>query len=113
MKWPISRERDFQKAQLMSDGATGFLVLMGLSVVVAVGSHWTIRRYLLASIVAAMLASVAFQVVIYLKEGYLDSFFLIALGFGALVALGIAAIVGIPFMLVRRSRKKRAGAITG
>jgi hypothetical protein len=89
----------------MSDGATGFLVLMGLSVLVAVGSHWMIRRYLLASIFAAMLESAAFQVVIYFKEGHLDPFFLFALGFGALVALGIAAIVGIPFMLVRRNRK--------
>ena len=89
----------------MSEGATGFLVLISISVFVALLAHWLIRHYLVASLCAAVMASVGFQFAAYLHLGYLDPFFIIALATGAVVAFAIAALVGIPFIRVRRKRK--------
>jgi hypothetical protein len=88
----------------MDESATGFLVLIGISVVAALLAHWVIRRYLLASLCAAVGASIAFQFVVYLHLGYLDPFFIFALVVGAAVAFGVAVVIGVPFIRARRKR---------
>ena len=72
---------------------------------IALVAHRVLRSYILASFGAAMIASVVFQCVIYLQLGYLDPFFMIALVVGGVVALVVAAIVGIPFLWVRRKKQ--------
>ena len=89
----------------MSEGATGFLVLIGISVFTALLFHWFIRNYVIASFCAAVVADIGFQFVAYLHLGHLDPFFIIALVTGGGIAFAIAAIVGIPFIRVRRKRK--------
>ena len=89
----------------MSEGAAGFLVLIGISVSAALLAHWLIRRYVLASLCATVIASIGFQFAAYLHLGYLDPFFIIALATGAAVAFAVAALVGVPFVRIRRKRK--------
>lgn len=89
----------------MSEGAIGFLVLIGISVFAALLAHWLIGQYLLASLSAAVIASIGFQFAVFLYLGYLDPFFIIALAAGAVVAFAVASIVGVPFIRIRRKRK--------
>lgn len=91
----------------MSEGATGFLVLMAISVFTALPVHCIIRHDVMASLCVAVLASIGFQFAVYQHLGYLDSFFIIALVTGSAVAFVMAAIVGVPFMIVRRKRKNK------
>ena len=72
------------------------------AVVVSAISHAIVRRYALASLVAAVVSSVLFQCFAYIQGGYLDPFFLIGLVVGGAYAFGIALIVGIPFLVRRR-----------
>lgn len=89
----------------MNEGAIGFLVLIGISVFTALLAHRLIRHYLLASLCAAIIASIGFQFAVYLHLGHLDPFFIIALATGAVVTFLAAALVGVPFIRVRRKRK--------
>ena len=88
----------------MSEGVTGILVLVGISISAALLFHWRIRNYFAASSCAALVADACFQFAAYLHLGHLDPFFIIAFVIGGGVALAIAAVTGIPFVLIRRKR---------
>ena len=90
----------------MSEGAIGFLIFLGISVLAALLAHWFIRSYLLASLCAAPVASVGFQVVGYLHDGHLYPLFIVGLAFGAVFAFAVALVAGIPFFCVRRRQEK-------
>jgi len=68
----------------------GIIVFLGLSVVAALVAHVFIRRYFLASILGAIVATILFQVFAYLDLGYLDPFWQIAVMTSGLMSLGIA-----------------------
>ena len=90
---------------IMSEGTVGILVLVGISVSAGLVFHWFIRHYLVASCCAALVADAGFQFAAYLHFGYLDPFFIIAVVVGGGIAFAIAAVIGIPFVLIRRKRK--------
>ena len=78
----------------MDQALVGIVVLCGISVGTALLFHLKLRRFWVASILAAVTASVTFQFIGYLVLGYLDPFFMIALVTGGILALIIAAVVG-------------------
>ena len=86
----------------MNAGAIGFLVLLTLCVLAAMIFHWRIRNYMRASWGAALVATIAFQVVGFIHLGRLDAFFLVALVTGGVLGLAVAFIVGVPFLITRR-----------
>lgn len=86
----------------MSEGIEGILIFGVVSVICSLLSHYAIRAYVFASIIAAIFTAVALQVVFYFELGYVDAFFQIAMVTSGLMAFVVALIIGIPF---RRKRK--------
>ena len=89
----------------MSEGTTGILILIGISLITALLCHWLIRNYFIAALCALVIADTAFQFAAYLHDGHLDPFFIIALVTGGGIAFAIAVMVGVPFIWIRRKRK--------
>lgn len=92
----------------MSESQSGIFILLGVALLTALFCHWRIHKYLLASLAAAVVSITLFQIIDFLRLGYLDPFFLIALFLGGTVAWGIALITGIPFFIKRRARRSRS-----
>ena len=86
-------------------------MLMVISVVSALIAHRVVRSYILASLLAAVVATIAFQGLIYLDSGHRDPFFIIALGIGGVASLVVAALVGIPFLWTRRKGKRNGARV--
>ena len=86
----------------MDEKTTGMVVFYVTSIVTAIVCHLAIRRFLIASAAAAVIATILFQFFAYLQLGYLDKFFLIAVMFGGARSFIIAIVVGVPFWLWRR-----------
>ena len=82
------------------------VVLTSLSAVTAIASHLLVRRYLLASILGAVAASVLFQVRDFVNRGYLDMFAPVAFVCGGGVAFVVALIVGLPIRQMRIGKSK-------
>jgi hypothetical protein len=89
----------------MSEGAIGLSVLLSISVLSALVFHWRIAHFKLASFGAAFFSAVAFQIAAYLRVGHFDPFTIVGCVVGGVVALVIAALVGLPFALARRNAK--------
>ena len=90
----------------MSEGAVGFLVLLGLTAGAAVLWHALVKSYLLASVAAGLTAAGAFQVFDYVHRGHLDMFFHIVIMVTVPLCCGLSLIIGLPFLL-RRTRQER------
>jgi formate/nitrite transporter FocA (FNT family) len=75
-----------------------------VSLVVSVLAHTFIRRVFLASFIAGVVSSILFQIGAFTHEGQLDSFWLVALVFGAAYAWALAMIVGLFFYFVRKQK---------
>ena len=92
--------------------------MLACAVLVAVASHAAIKRYLLACAVSAGLAPLLYGVVEGVVEvvQHPDSHALVALlayfpaiyGAGFIYSLGIAAVIGLPYLGVRGVRKYRS-----
>lgn len=80
----------------MSEGAIGLSVLLSISVLSALVFHWRIARLKFASFCAASF-----------RAGHFEPFAIVAFVVGGVVALLVAAIVGLPFALARRNAKTR------
>lgn len=91
----------------MSEGAIGLSVLLSISVLSALVFHWRIARLKFASFCAASFSAVAFQVAASFRAGHFEPFAIVAFVVGGVVALLVAAIVGLPFALARRNAKTR------
>ena len=89
----------------MSEASVGIILLVSISIIVSCVAHYFIKKYLVALIISAIIATIVFQIAVYIQLGYLDPFFIIALFTGGLIAFGISAIIGIPFLVVRKRRK--------
>lgn len=87
----------------MSESSTGLIVLAGMTAVSAVLVHWRIRRYVVASMVSAVVAAVVFQGLVALQLGHIDPFAPIAFVLSLLVTTPLALLVGLLFLLRRRS----------
>lgn len=87
----------------MSESSDGLIVLVGVAAVSAVLVHWRIRRYVVASILSALVAAVVFQGFVALQLGHVDPFAPIAFVLSLLVSLPLAFLVGWLFLLRRRA----------
>lgn len=77
-----------------------FLLLL-VWLLIAIGAHFTVKRYFLASFLAAGAMVVATQVAGYLQIQQVDPFWQVSSLVGFLLALIVALVVGLPFRLVR------------
>ncbi|MBX3712704.1 MAG: hypothetical protein KF800_12145 [Lysobacter sp.] len=87
----------------MSESSADLIILAGVSAVSAVLMHWRIRRYILASMVSAVVAAAVFQGLVSLQLGHIDPFAPIAFVLSLLVTTPLALLVGSLFLLRRRS----------
>ena len=87
----------------MSEGTIGILILLGISVLVATVTHCLCRRYIIACFLSAVVATLLFQTVAFLRLGYLDPFLLIAVAVGGSLSFSIALGVGGVVRRVRNS----------
>ena len=90
----------------MDEGALGFIMLLVLSTISAVGWFGIAKNFFVAAALSAVTASVAFQVAVYLREGYLDPFFPIGLVVGSLYAFVVSIAVGLSPIIFRRLKGK-------
>ena len=90
----------------MIDTPVGFLVLLGVTAGSAVLWHALVKWYLLASVGAGLTAVVAIQVAVYLHQGNLGMFFVIAIIGTVPLCFGLSLVTGLPFLL-RRTRQER------
>jgi len=81
-----------------SASPSGFILITAAASLVW---HVLVKRYGLAIIGAALTAVVVFRVVSYFVLGYLDPYFLVAMVTSSIPAFAIAAVIGLPFRVVR------------
>jgi len=86
----------------MSESTIGILVLLGISFVVSAVTHCFCHRFIIACFLAALVATLFFQIAVFLHLGYLDPFFLTAVTLGGSISFVIALVVG---AVVRRFRQ--------
>jgi presenilin-like A22 family membrane protease len=86
----------------MSEEIQIFLLFLVVCVFIAAACHAFIKRYFLASFVAACAMVVGVQLATYIELGYLDPFWLISSVTGFFMASIIALIVGLPFRVKRK-----------
>lgn len=92
----------------MNEGLEGILLLLGVTVVAALASHALIRKYLVASLVAAFLSVVAFQGLNYAHLGYVDPFLPVAVVLSAAICFILSLAIGLPFRRKRLGQTRRA-----
>ena len=90
------------------------LIFLGITLALSLAAHWFVRRYWLAVLISITAASL----VNIVHEGFLHDFqirpadiaFWIPMEFfqGMVFALPVAAVVGIPFYVLRRRRHSNA-----
>ncbi|MBJ7258012.1 MAG: hypothetical protein JHD33_00620 [Chthoniobacterales bacterium] len=85
----------------MSESTSGILMLLCISAGVAMVTHCFYRRYIMACFLSAFVATLLFQIAVFLRLGYLDSFFLIAVVVGGSISFVIALVVGAVFRKFR------------
>jgi hypothetical protein len=86
----------------MSESMIGILILLGISGVAATVTHCFYHRFIGAFFLSAFVATLLFQIAAFLRLGYLDPFFLIAVAVGGSISFVIALVVG---AVVRRFRR--------
>jgi presenilin-like A22 family membrane protease len=84
----------------MSNALT-LLLFIALAVLVAVGSHAYVKRYFLASLVAAGAMAAGIQFAGYIELGHIDPFWPVTSLAGFLMAGIISLVVGLPFRIWR------------
>jgi hypothetical protein len=95
-------------SSVVDEATQGIAVLIVIAVLSAIIWHAASRRYLFASVGAALSSAIAFQIVVTIQLGYLDPFFLIALVISACIAGIISLAVGAAFRLRRKSREPKS-----
>lgn len=79
-----------------------FVYLCLIAIVSAIFWHHYQRRFLLASVMSALTATVFFEVLAYLESGSLDPFFMIA----SVLAWGVSLFISIALgLLMTRNRR--------
>jgi hypothetical protein len=86
------------------------IVFVMMTLVIALPFHYKIDRLLVSSILAALVASVLFQIVGCFVVGYWDPFSLIALVTTLALSFIISIAVGLPFVYFRNKTKKMNGS---
>jgi membrane protein DedA with SNARE-associated domain len=90
---------------MIEQGQIGIIVFVIMALLSAILFHYKWDSYLISSALAAVVASLLYQVVGYFILGYLDPFFMIAFTISLAVSFTISLIVGLPFAINRKRRK--------
>jgi len=85
----------------MSEAVITILFLLSTILISAV-CHAFIKRYFLASLVAACTVVVGMQIVSYIELGYVDPYWQISSVTGFFMASILALIIGLPFRIKRK-----------
>ena len=94
----------------MSEGNVGILILCAISIASGAICHLITRHYFVASAVAGVTSCILFLCLDRIRIGHLDPFFPIAFVVGSALAMAIALLTGVPFLLLRRrSRQSPTG----
>lgn len=88
--------------------ATGFLVLLAISVICAFIAHWKVRRFWKATLVSAPAATLTFMLFSTVQAGFPDPFRPVALLYFSGFALLVSAQVGAGFVLARHRQRELA-----
>jgi hypothetical protein len=89
---------------IVDDPVFAYAVLAVIGAGISIASHVITNNYLFATTATAIFASLVVQIINYFYVGYLDPFFLFAFLTTLLWYFALAAIVGIPFAIVRKRR---------
>ena len=81
----------------------GILILLVISVVVATITHCLYRRFIITCFLSTLIATLFFQVAVFLYLGHLDPFFPIGVAVCGSISFVIALVVG---AVVRRFRNR-------
>lgn len=81
------------------------LVLLG--VVVSLVCHFLTKNYLFAAASASVISAIVVQVSNFVYLGYFDPFSVFAFPAAVLLYFLLAAVVGLPFAIVRKRRGER------
>lgn len=81
-------------ATIVSEGALGFLILSGISVVVAIGAHRALPNFVVACGVTAVVSTALFNIAASMHLGFVDPFWLIAVVVGGGYAFVVSALIG-------------------
>ena len=86
----------------MNESLQGIVIFIAIAIASAIIWHTYLKRISIAILGSAITSAVFFQVCNYIKLGYLDPFFIIALLTTFIMAFLIALIISIPFKIWRR-----------
>jgi len=92
----------------MSDGAVGLVLLIVVSLGVSGLIHWRTKVFWLGCLSSTMLSVVIFQLIAFVRLGYVDPFILIAIPVSGLVTLAISVVVGKALQSQRRKNNRTA-----
>jgi len=81
------------------------ILLFLIWIAIAVWVHVRIKRYFLASLVAAVSMVIATQALAYIELGYANPYWLVDALSGFFIGALVSLIVGLPFRLVRKLDK--------
>jgi len=84
----------------------GSLTLGFIALVSALAWHELVRKYSLAVVSSVITTILLSQVAVYIQLGYVDPYFDNAMLISGLAALGMSAIIGLPFLMLRKMRMK-------
>lgn len=91
----------------MTEERVGILVFSLIALTSGAAWHSIVKKYLIASIMASVTTVILFQIAAYLRAGYLDPFYKIAIVFSAFIAIMASLVIGIPFLLHRDKKNKK------
>jgi hypothetical protein len=77
---------------------------MGIAATVSLLMHLCMPHYERAILVSVFISAAAFQILNYVKMGYVDPFFIIAFVMSSGHAAIISILVGLPFYLMRTKK---------
>ena len=88
----------------MNERLLQIIIFIGIPVVTSGLFHTCMKRYLIASVLAAFISTILFPLLSYIEMGYFDPLLLLGLFTTFIVCSGVSLIVGLPFLIARRNK---------
>jgi ABC-type Mn2+/Zn2+ transport system permease subunit len=78
----------------MDDAVMGWIVLIAICTISAFIAHKQIKSHMWAIATSVLASVILFQIAVYIQQGYLDPFFIIAIFISAFVSFFVSLIIG-------------------
>jgi hypothetical protein len=88
----------------MDEGTFGLILLLVIGIIVSIVSHIFSRKYLIATVISALIASLIFCIAAWVHKP--TALIGIAFGFISIYCFVISAIIGLPFYLIRKKNQE-------